>query len=110
MQEPKKDIKIGIYKITSPSGKVYIGQTINVYKRWEYDYKPLNCKGQPKLLNSLKKYGYEAHKFEVLEECKLKQLSKREVYYKKLELKKVNNNFQRVLFCELYDGGGGSKK
>ena len=28
---------IGIYKITSPSGKVYIGQSINIEERW-YKY------------------------------------------------------------------------
>ena len=25
---------VGIYKITSPSGKMYIGQSINIKKRW----------------------------------------------------------------------------
>jgi predicted GIY-YIG superfamily endonuclease len=27
--------KTGIYKITSPSGKIYIGQSIDIEKRWE---------------------------------------------------------------------------
>jgi predicted GIY-YIG superfamily endonuclease len=26
---------IGIYKITSPSGKVYIGQSWDIYDRWK---------------------------------------------------------------------------
>jgi predicted GIY-YIG superfamily endonuclease len=27
--------KSGIYKIISPTGKIYIGQSINIEKRWE---------------------------------------------------------------------------
>lgn len=56
-----------IYKITSPSGKIYIGQTINLYMR-KVKYKRIECKTQPKLFNSLKKYGWEAHIFEVIQE------------------------------------------
>lgn len=56
-----------IYKITSPSGKVYIGQTIDINKRIAH-YKTMNCRQQPKLYNSIKKYGWNAHVFEILEE------------------------------------------
>jgi group I intron endonuclease len=59
---------IGIYKITSPSGKIYIGQSWNIQNRFS-QYKLLQCKGQPKLYNSLLKYGSEAHKFEIEQEC-----------------------------------------
>jgi group I intron endonuclease len=55
----------GVYKITSPSGKVYIGSSKDIYDRWK-TYKKVNCKKQTKLYNSLKKYGFENHKFEVL--------------------------------------------
>jgi hypothetical protein len=47
---------IGIYKITSPSKKVYIGQSVNIEKR-KYFYEIGNCKKQIKLYNSIKKYG-----------------------------------------------------
>ena len=56
---------VGIYKITSPSNKVYIGQSIDIEKRWG-SYKRLSCKSQPRLYNSLLKYGVDQHKFEVL--------------------------------------------
>lgn len=56
---------IGIYKITSPSGSAYIGQSIDVENRFSY-YKHLCCKKQPRLYNSLMKYGVENHTFEVL--------------------------------------------
>lgn len=69
-----------IYKITSPSSKIYIGQTVNYKSRMWY-YMRLRCKEQPRLYNSLKKYGYENHIFEVIEECEEFLLNERERYY-----------------------------
>ena len=46
-------MSIGIYKITSLTGKVYIGQSTNLEKRKD-DYVKLRCNKQPKLYNSLK--------------------------------------------------------
>lgn len=57
-----------IYKITSPSKKIYIGSTFNIYKR-VYRYKKLLCKTQTKLYNSINKYGWENHSLEIIEEC-----------------------------------------
>lgn len=71
----------GIYKITSPSNKIYIGQSINIEKRWEW-YKKLYCKSQTKLYNSLKKYGSENHIFEIIEECDETELLDKETYWK----------------------------
>jgi group I intron endonuclease len=75
------NVIIGIYKITSPSGKIYIGQSTNIENRFE-GYKKLRCKSQPKLHNSLKKYGPENHKFEIIEECVENQLLERETHWK----------------------------
>lgn len=72
--------KVGIYKITSPSGKVYIGQSRNIgkrvaaYKRGEYNK-------QPKLYNSMNKYGYANHSIEVICFAEICDLNKLEVYY-----------------------------
>lgn len=71
---------IGVYKITNPNGRIYIGSSINIENRW-YQYKVLNCKFQRKLYNSLKKHGVKAHKFEILEICDVKNLYKRENDY-----------------------------
>ncbi|XRB23739.1 hypothetical protein RI054_35g135930 [Pseudoscourfieldia marina] len=60
-----------IYKITSPSKRVYIGQTTYFVKR-QNAYKRLASASdevakrmrewkQPKLRSSLRKYGYDAH-------------------------------------------------
>lgn len=72
---------IGIYKITNPKGKIYVGQSIDCIDRWEIYYKKLNCKNQRKLYLSLKKYGWENHKFEIIEECDLELLNKQERYW-----------------------------
>jgi hypothetical protein len=72
---------IGIYKITSPSGKIYIGQSINIEKRFN-QYKNMNKKGIGiYLYNSIKKHGWENHKKEIIEECSIEQLDEREIYY-----------------------------
>jgi len=54
-----------IYKITSPSNKIYIGKTVNFKKRVRY-YKYESCKKQKFLYNSIKKYGWTKHKIEIL--------------------------------------------
>lgn len=74
---------IGIYKITSPSGRVYIGQSINIKLRFSA-YKKLRCKEQPRLFNSLNKYGVEAHIFEVVIECSVNELNDLERYYQEV--------------------------
>ena len=58
----------GIYKITSPTNRVYIGQSVDIEDRWS-DYKCLDCKSQTALYNSLLKYGWENHKFEIVTLC-----------------------------------------
>lgn len=55
----------GIYVITSPSNKVYVGQSVNLKNRI-HKYSKLVCKSQPKLHASLSKYGWEAHLFAVV--------------------------------------------
>ncbi len=71
---------IAVYKITSPSGRIYIGSSKNIKKRFQA-YKMLNCKAQKKLYQSLKKYGYNNHKFEIIEECTIDILLKKEYEY-----------------------------
>jgi len=62
-----KGITIGIYKVTSPSGKVYIGQSWNLERRF-IQYGAKHIKRQPKLYASIVKYGKEAHRFEIIHE------------------------------------------
>ena len=58
---------IGIYKITSPTGKIYIGQSWDIQKR-KSGYKNLKCSGQKKLYHSLSYHGWDKHTFEVIHE------------------------------------------
>ena len=74
---------IGIYKITSPSGRVYIGQSINIPHRWR-EYRSLECKNQTKLYRSFLKYGCENHTFEIIAECEESHLNDLERYYQDL--------------------------
>lgn len=76
-----KKNKSGIYKITNPKGKIYVGQSKNIDIRWNRHYKKLHCKEQFKLYNSLKKYGVENHTFEILEECKVELLNEKELFW-----------------------------
>lgn len=59
---------VGIYKITSPSNNIYIGQSVNIEKRFKR-YKSLDCVKQIKLYRSFLKHGIENHKFEIVKEC-----------------------------------------
>ena len=60
------DLQTGIYKITSPSGKVYIGQSRDIQMRWNNYRKLKACKSQIALYNSFIKYGVQNHIFQNL--------------------------------------------
>ena len=75
---------IGIYKIINPNGKIYIGQSIHLKKR-ESRYRNGYCKSQTMIYRSIIKYGWNTHKFEILEylseNATQKELDDREIYY-----------------------------
>ena len=73
-------MSIGIYKITNPCGKVYIGQSNNIERRFE-EHKNTKFSNQIKLKNSILKYGLESHTFEILEECDINLLNDKEEFY-----------------------------
>lgn len=58
----------GIYKIISPSNKIYIGQSIDIKRRFRQYREPNRNKKHPKLNNSFLKYGIDNHTFEIIEE------------------------------------------
>ena len=68
----KKDLTniIGyIYKLSSPNGKIYIGQTINKKQR-KYHYNSTSFKKQIKLWNNVQKHNWNpGDTFEIIEEC-----------------------------------------
>ncbi len=94
--------KIGyIYKITSPSGKSYIGQTIHFEKRMRAHS---SSKGGTKLSNSIKSYGWDNHSVEILCQGLFTEegLNQLEIHYIR-----VYNSFQGGL--NLTQGGGGAR-
>ncbi len=57
---------ICIYKLISPSGKVYVGQTRNFTERMRR-YARMRCVSQSKLYAAIKKYGWETFTIEIIE-------------------------------------------
>jgi|LakMenEpi03Aug12_release.lakeMendotaPanAssembly.Ray.scaffolds.fasta_scaffold410592_2 group I intron endonuclease len=94
---------IGIYKITSPSNKVYIGQSVNIENRKKNytNFKTNKNNIGPKMYNSLQKHGWEQHIFEIIEECCLDQLNEREIYWGEHYC-----SLEEGLNCKLGDGRG----
>ena len=91
----------GIYKITClVTNKIYIGQSVNCNGRKGL-YKNGNCKAQVKIYRSIKKYGWETHKFEIICECLKEDLNYFEKYY--VDLFKTFNQKNGL---NLKDGGG----
>ena len=73
----------GIYKITNiQNGKVYIGQSRHIYRRWTEHKCDAKDENNPTLLyKAFRKYGEQNFKFEVLEECSPNNLTDRENYW-----------------------------
>lgn len=105
MKLKQKSSKIGIYKITSPNNKVYIGQAVDIEDRKKH-YRLLHnyCIG-PKIYNSLLKYGWEAHKHELIEECLIENLDEREEFHKTQFIEQFG--WKKALFCQIKDSKGG---
>jgi group I intron endonuclease len=75
---------IGIYKITSPTGKVYIGQSRDIEHRWKtHKWKGARSNKDAKypLYLSMNKHGVDSHAFEVVEQCTFVELNIRERYW-----------------------------
>ena len=89
----------GIYKISNPEGKIYIGYSTSLETRVEH-YKKLNIMTQPLIKESIEKYGWEHHAFSIIEECEDNIIKEREKYYIKLY-----NSFNNGLNSN--KGGGG---
>lgn len=96
---------VGIYKITSPTKRVYIGQSVNIEKRKKEYFSQINCKDQPKLYRSLVKYGFCNHIFEVVEECEIEELNVKERYWQE-----YYNVLEEGLNCRLTGTGDKSGK
>lgn len=95
-----------IYKITSPSDKVYIGKTYDLRKRINA-HKCTAKSGKNLILhNSIRKYGWDAHTLEVIEEVEEYLLDEREMFWiKELKTYCYENN----MGMNMTKGGDGQR-
>lgn len=101
---------IGIYKITSPTGRIYIGQSINIKRRFDtYRRIDFGVKTSPKLHRSLMKYGSSNHSFEIIEECLIENLNERERYFQDLYNANSEDNLNCFLTTTSTKSGKGNK-
>lgn len=76
----------GIYLITNTiTKKVYVGQSVDIYRRWsEHKSRAYNndnnCYNNP-LYRSIRKYGKDIFILSILCECKIEELDEKEKYY-----------------------------
>ena len=81
MQEERKS---GIYCIENMiNHKKYIGQSININRRWKNHIRNLNngCHNNVYLQNAWNKYGSDNFYFYILEQCNQEDLDVREIFY-----------------------------
>jgi len=93
----------GIYRINSPTHKIYVGQSKNIMERMR-QYKTGWSKGQILLHRSICKYGWENHKFEIVCECEENELNDLEIFY----IKKFDS-FNNKNGLNLTSGGNSPK-
>ena len=69
----------GIYKVTNKvNGKVYIGQSVDIGRRWRTH---MTAEDDIYFHKAIQKYGVENFEWEVIEQCKKKDLDEREIYW-----------------------------
>ena len=81
----KTAIVTGIYKITNQeTGECYIGQAVDVAKRWKDHAKcglGIDTPANNKLYKAIQEYGIWNFSWELLEECPKEQLNEKENFY-----------------------------
>lgn len=96
--------KIGIYKITNiQTDQSYIGQSLDIYKRWCQHCKAglgIDAPAGNKLYKAIQSYGLQNFTFELLCQCPKEQLNEKEKYF--IEL------YQADTYG--YNGTGGNKR
>ena len=100
--------KCGIYLIRNLiNGKVYIGKSINIYKRIIAHICSLTAKGKkeenPHFIAAWHKYGKNAFEYVVLEECLFNELSQKELFW----MQKYNSINSNTGYNKRLDSEGG---
>lgn len=74
----------GIYKIENlKNGKVYVGQAVDIKRRWSRHRMELKkgIHSNKYLQRAYDKYGVDAFRYSVIEECPKEKLNEREIFY-----------------------------
>lgn len=72
---------VGIYKITNlVNGKSYIGQSIDVYRRF-WDHRSPSHESNKAMREDMKTLGKDNFRYEIVEECLPEELDEKEIYY-----------------------------
>jgi group I intron endonuclease len=72
----------GIYLIRNTvNGKVYVGQSVHIQRRWHEHKKCAKWGHKSHLYDAIRKYGADAFTHEILEECGPHQFDEREAYW-----------------------------
>jgi group I intron endonuclease len=97
-----------IYKMTSPTDRVYIGMTSNIIKR-KAAYNGLDCKSQPLLFKSIKKYGLSNLNFEIIDEFDgtLSEAKSKEMFWIRTHMSNYCK-YPEMRGMNLTDGGQGT--
>ena len=95
-----------IYKITSPSNKIYIGKTYDLRKRINSHKCSAKKNKNLILYNSIRKYGWDAHVLEVLEDVEDSLLNEREMHW----IKEFNSYCQENPMCMNMTLGGDGQR
>ncbi len=75
---------VTVYKIVNPIGQIYVGRTRNMRVRkamHKWASKQTDTRGDSLLYESIRKYGWDAHKFEVIEKVSDEKGDEREIYW-----------------------------
>ena len=91
----------GIYKITNQiNGKCYIGQSVNIEKRWKQHcqqaFSVNSICYDSYFYRSIRKYGLENFIFEILEECLKEQLNDKQSSYEQIKKRLSSFGEQRA--------------
>ena len=98
-----KDKICGIYMIANQvNGKVYVGQSSDIFHRWAEHKNTLrgNCHANNHLQHAWNKYEEQNFCFSIIEECDESELNCREIYW-------ITKKDSYVNGYNLTDGGGG---